>query len=201
MTWTNFVTRLEAAQAARQSDLVLLLNPRPFLLPHPVQRYDDPYLPFGKAVIGAVRERVSAIMFDLAAYLGMGAAGAVALERTIAFAAQDTLTILHAPFTGTGYAAAADSTGFGVDALTVTNPADMAFYLAQPPYAALWATDDERQEVPAAGGLYHPAARVLRLRGSAGEVLRLRVTGDEVLYASGRETFAEDLRRALEALL
>lgn len=194
MAWPDFLAKLERIQQERGSDIALMLNPRPFLLPHPVQRYDDPYLPFAKAVIGATRGIVCAYIFDLAAYLGIGAAGAVALERTIAYAAQDTITILHGPFTGQGYAATADTTGFGVDAITITRAEDMHFYLDNPPRAAfLMASDDSDR--PDEGGLYVEASR----RIMAGK-LQMRVTGDEVLYVDGTEQFADKIRAAVEQM-
>ena len=106
----SFSVRLRAAQAARDSDLALMLSPRLAQMPLPMQRYDDPFLPFGKAIIDATRDLVCAYVFDLAAYLALGAAGAVALERTIAYAGTDdaTVTILHAPFVGAAYVDAAD---------------------------------------------------------------------------------------------
>lgn len=188
MAWHDFVSKVNRL-AQERGRVVLSLNPRPFLLPLPIQRYDDPYLPFGKAVIQATRPYVAGYLFDFAAYLGMGAAGAVALERTIAYAAQDSLTILHGPFTGTGYSAAMDTTGFGVDALTVTRENDLQHYLTNPPYAAFLTGD----EVAGEGGTFNEAARVLRVGG-----LALRVTDDSVLYAGGQADFADQIVAALE---
>lgn len=198
MAWREFVEALERLQQKRNSDIALVLNPRPSLLPHPIQRYDDPYLPFGRAVINTTRDSVCAYVFDLAAYLGIGAAGAIALERTIAYAAQDTLTILHGPFTGTGYAATADSTGFGVDAITLTRPSDLPFYLNHPPGGAFLMTDTE--EIPAEGGIFLEARRLLLLYGTNQRKVQIRLTGDDVLYAGGRDDFAEKIRAALEQM-
>jgi hypothetical protein len=196
MAWSDFLSKLEGLHRER-GDIALYLNPRPFLLPHPIQRYDDPYLPFGKAVIQATRPYVCAYVFDFAAYLGMGAAGAVALERTVAYAAQDSVTILHGPFTGTGYSAAMDSTGFGVDALTLTRDSDMAHYLDNPPYAAFVMGEGNP---PATGGLYDQERRHLALRDKNGAHLTLRVTDDSVLYAGGQDDFADKIVAALHAM-
>jgi hypothetical protein len=198
MAWRDFVTKLERLQQERQSDIALFLNPRPFLLPHPVQRYDDPYLPFGKAVIKATRDLVCAYVFDLGSYLGIGAAGAVALERTIAYAAQDTVTILHGPFSGVGFSAAADTTGFGVDALTLVNPVDMAFYLGNAPYAAFLVTDVDA--IPVEGGIFLEAEQKLLLRSLSGTAVKIRLTNDDVLYIDGTEDFAEKIRAAVEQM-
>jgi len=196
MAWPDFVAKLKRLHDER-GNIALYLNPRPFLLPHPIQRYDDPYLPFGKAVIQATRPYVCAYVFDFAAYLGMGAAGAVALERTVAYAAQDSVTILHGPFTGTGYSAAMDSTGFDVDALTLTQDADMAHYLDNPPYAAFVIGQGNP---PATGGLYDQENQRLLLRDLEGAHLTLRVTDDTVLYAGGQDDFAEKIVASLQAM-
>ena len=196
MAWPDFLSKLEGLHRER-GDIALYLNPRPFLLPHPIQRYDDPYLPFGKAVIQATRPYVCAYVFDFAAYLGMVAAGAVALERTVAYAAQDSVTILHGPFTGTGYSAAMDSTGFDVDALTLTQDSDMAHYLNNPPYAAFVMGEGNP---PATGGLYDQQRRHLLLRDANGAHLTLRVTDDSVLYAGGLDDFADKIAAALLAM-
>lgn len=195
MAWLDFVNKLERLRQER-SDIILVLNPRPFLLPHPIQRYDDPYLPFGKAVIQATRPYVCGYMFDFASYLGMGAAGAVALERTVAYATQQSLTILHGPFTGTGYSAAMDSTGFGVDALTLTQPDDLPHYIAHAPYAGFVVGEGQ----PAAqGGLLTPDNRLL-LRNASGDTITLRLTDDTVLYVGGQDDFADKIVAAVQAM-
>jgi hypothetical protein len=198
MTWHEFVERLETLQHDNQTNIALKLNPRVALLPHPIQRYDDPFLPFGKAVIQATRALVCAYVFDLAAYLSVGAAGAIALERTIAYLAGAIPTILHAPFTGQGYSAMADSTGFGVNAITVITDEDLQFYLQNPPFAAFQMRDDGG--VPESGGSYHRAAQSISLRGKRNPILRLRVTGDDILYGNGTNDFADILRQSVDQM-
>jgi hypothetical protein len=141
----------------------------------PLQSYDDPFLPFGKAIIAATRDLVRAYVFDLAAYLALGAAGAVALERTIAYVGEDNLTVLHGAFVGGDYAEAAR--GFAADAVTLVDAADAEPY--------------QRTGV----GTFLLQGETLTLVGGA---LRLRLLGDEVLYAGSGEDFAERARAALE---
>ena len=74
--WTDFVQRLTNARTRNQSDVVLMLNPRVDRLPLPIQRYDDPFFPFGKEIVRATHQSVCAYVFDLASYLALGAAGA-----------------------------------------------------------------------------------------------------------------------------
>ncbi len=198
MAWHEFVQRLETIQQKHQTNVALKLNPRVALLPHPIQRYDDPFLPFGKAVIQATRDLVCAYVFDLAAYLSVGAAGAIALERTIAYLAGDVPTILHAPFTGQGYSAMADSTGFGVSAITVVTDGDLQFYLQNPPFAAFQMRDDD--VVPKQGGNYFAAANTMYLHGEQSQILTMRVTGDDILYGNGTNEFADMLRQSIEQM-
>ena len=70
----SFADRLAAAQRTNRSTLALVMAPRLLQIPLPMQRFDDPFLPFGKAIIAATRDVVCAYIFDLAAYLAVGAA-------------------------------------------------------------------------------------------------------------------------------
>jgi hypothetical protein len=65
MTVPSFYDKLRAAQSQRESDLALLLAPKLAKMPLPIARYDDPFLPFGKAIIDATRDLVCAYVFDL----------------------------------------------------------------------------------------------------------------------------------------
>jgi hypothetical protein len=91
-----------------------------------VRPYDEPLLPFGKKLIGETSDTVCAYVFHLAAYLAFGAAGASALERTIAFVPPSAVTILHGPFASADYAGAVAKTAFAVDAVTLAANADAA---------------------------------------------------------------------------
>ena len=107
------------AEARSRSPLVIGLAPVLSRLPYPIQRYDEPLLPFGKAVIDATADLVCGYVFHLSAYLALGAAGAVAMERTIAYAPGSVLKILHGPFASPDYAPAAFENAFIVDAVTL----------------------------------------------------------------------------------
>ncbi|MHB8625451.1 MAG: hypothetical protein ACYDEO_04540 [Aggregatilineales bacterium] len=80
---TDFVDRMRAAQMARGSTLAIALAPSLDKIPYLLQQYDDPFLPYGRAVIDATADITCAYIFDLAVYLAVGASGAIALERTI----------------------------------------------------------------------------------------------------------------------
>jgi hypothetical protein len=126
----KFEQKLQKAWQRSQSWHALMLRPILAKLPLPMQRYDEPFLPFGKAIIDATRDLVVAYIFDLAAYLALGAAGAIALERTIAYvnASGETATILHGAFVSSDYVGAA--VAFGVDAVTCIGTCDTSQYEA-----------------------------------------------------------------------
>ena len=149
-------------------------------MPLPMQRLDDPFLPFGKAIINATRDLVCAYVFDFAAYLAIGAAGAVALERTIAYAGTDqtAMTVLHGLFVGVGYVEAASDNAFNVDAVTLAQAADAAAYQAR-----------------GIGICLSPQTDTWEFLGTD---LKLRLAGESVLYAGRGEDFAEQVRGALQ---
>lgn len=200
--WSDFVQKVEAKQAQNESDVALFLNPMLAQLPLPIQRYDDPFFPFGKALINRTQDIVCAYVFDLASYLALGAAGAVALERTIRYVDPAMPTILHGPFTGKGYGAMADKTGFGVDAITITDTQDLDTYLDHPPYAAFVLSNREVDLTSAAerGGYYWHLSRMFTLRGQAQPLLTVQLTTDDVLYAGRGDDFAQQVRGAIDGL-
>src|SRR5512146_194773 len=114
-----FQDRLSAAQVRSASTLAFGLAPSIKTLPLAMQRFDEPLLPFGKAVIDSTADLVCAYVFHLASYLALGAAGAVALERTIAYVPAHLIKILHGPFATGDYAQAAFEDAFGADGVTL----------------------------------------------------------------------------------
>src|SRR5579859_1021511 len=110
---------LAAAQQRNNSTLAIGLAPALNRLPEESQRWDEPFLPFGKAVIDTTHDLVCAYVFHLGAYLALGAAGAVALERTMAYVPSGIVKILHGPFASDDYVTAAFEEGFGADAVTL----------------------------------------------------------------------------------
>lgn len=199
--WNNFVEKITTIQNERNTNIVLMFNPRIDLLPLPITRFDDPFFPFGKQVIDATQSMVCAYMFDLASYMALGAAGIIALERTIGYIAHRTPTILHAPFTGTGYSAAMDRTAFDVDAMTITDAADLNFYIKNPPHGAFvtqsGAVDTEAH--PKQGGIFWQDADAMTLM-VGGKIQQLQVTTNEVLFAGKLDNFTDEIRMALEAM-
>jgi len=121
---TSFRQQLEAAQGRSRSTLCVGLAPTLVGLPGEIARYDDPFLPYGKAVIDSTYDVACGYVFHLGAYLALGAAGARALERTIAYVPELAIRILHAPFANADYVRAAYEDGFGANAVTLTYTTD-----------------------------------------------------------------------------
>lgn len=197
----EFAERVQVTVAAKGSDLVLWLRPTLREMPLPIQKFDDPFLPFSRAVINATHAVVCAYLFDLAAYMALGAAGTVALERSIAHAAaqRDVLTILHGPFYGPDYATASANLAFNADAVTILRPEDAPAYHALGVQALLFG--------PAPAGTLSAISRfdpdqsrvtVARANG-AGEI-SLRVIAEDTLGRGYDDDFPERACTRLESL-
>jgi hypothetical protein len=130
---------LETAQHKAQSTLAIGLAPRMDRLPLPILRHDEPLLPYGRAVIDATSDVACAYVFHLGAYLALGAAGAIALERTLAYVPVPLVKILHAPFATADFVRASFDDAFNADAVTLAAGAPRAViepYLQHPSHAA-----------------------------------------------------------------
>lgn len=198
----SYAARLKAAQAGH-SDLLLLLKPRLQQIPLPMQRFDDPFLPFGRAIIDAARPVVCGYVFDLAAYMTLGAAGMVALERTIAYVGESHIKILHAPFASGDYAEAVGAGGFNVDAVTLVDEEYAAAYMTDPQrgvYVIRRGDTPVLVPFPPQMGIYWQDAALLSLIDESGYPVKCRLAGESVLYAGRGDDFTERVRAALEEL-
>ena len=121
----NYLDKVLAAQQDNSSWLCVGLDPQPEQLPVPALKWDEPVLPFNKAIIEATADLVCAYKPNLGFYLQWGAAGIIALERTIAFIPKQIPVILDCKAGDIGHTQAAWAVGlldyWGVDAVTV-NP-------------------------------------------------------------------------------
>jgi len=122
----RYLEKLRAAQAANDSWLCVGLDPQPENLPvEAVHKWDEPLLPFNRAIIDATADLVCAYKPNLGFYLQWGAAGVIALERTIAYIPEHIPIILDAKIGDIGHTQAAWGRGvfdtWQVDAITV-NP-------------------------------------------------------------------------------
>ncbi|MDA0245809.1 MAG: orotidine-5'-phosphate decarboxylase [Chloroflexi bacterium] len=83
---TNYLEKLHAAQEQNNSWLCLGLDPQPELLPiQATHQWDEPVLPFCKAIVDATADLVCAYKPNLGFFLQWGASGIIALERIIAY--------------------------------------------------------------------------------------------------------------------
>lgn len=191
----TFSEKIAAVQHTHKSHFILHLTPRMAKLPLPIQRYDDPFLPFGREIIRATSDLVCGYMFDLAAYLAHGAAGIIALERTIPYSELDAIRIFHGPFDGADYAAAAFDGNFNFDAVTLADDAYYSAYTGQDWQGAFVVRSGDPSPTPY--GVYWTDAQLLTWPG----VQPMRVAGESVLYADRGENFAEGVRAAIEKLI
>ncbi len=194
-TIMNFSEKWLHAQQKNHSKLAIGLAPRVLDMPAPIMRYDDPFLPFGRAIIENTADLACAYVFDLASYLALGAAGARALERTIPIVPLDIPKILHAPFVTAGYVRAAFEEAFAVDAVTLATEdrTIISAYLQAPQHGAfipsLFTERGQGGEVNL--GTYDANGFTLGAN-------KVRWVTDEIIYASAMLNFAEKVRRAAE---
>jgi len=121
----SYLQKLKAAQEKNNSWLCVGLDPDPNRLRVDALKWDDPVLPFNKAIIDATADLVCAYKPNLGFYLQWGAAGIIALERTIAYIPREIPIILDCKTGDIGHTQAAWARGlfyeWAVDAITV-NP-------------------------------------------------------------------------------
>lgn len=198
----NFIQKLETIQQKNSSNICLLIAPRVEKMPLLIQRYDDPFLPFGKTIISATQDIVCAYMFDLAAYLAIGAAGAIALERTIDYVGSDIVTVLHGPFGTPDYVQLMEETSFGVDAVTISDNQYLESYLHRSDRCAFITNHRKPNylDAPDKGGFFWIEDRLFTLSGSTRQMLQIRVAGESVLYADRTDHFEQSLRQNVEKM-
>lgn len=121
----EYLEKLQQAQTRNNSWLCIGLDPDASILRTDVTKWDEPVLPFNKAIIDATADLVCAYKPNLGFYLQWGAAGVIALERTIAYIPNDIPVILDCKTGDIGHTQAAWAMGlfdeWQVDAITV-NP-------------------------------------------------------------------------------
>ena len=188
---SSFVERLRRLQT-QNGTTMLLLRPLMSEMPAPMHYHDDPFFPFSRAIIKATRDSVCGYLFDFAAYMAHGGAGAVALERSMAYAGGETIKVLHGAFAGPEYAPMVYD-AFGADAATIASERDYKAFATSPEQEAFVISEEEPEaNVP----LYRVSAEQLRLAN----VTNMTVAGEDVLYSSYMDDFAEQCRATLEQM-
>lgn len=122
----SYIEKLKRIQDTNHSWLCVGLDPQPDRLPvEAIWKWDEPLLPFNQAIIDATADLVCAYKPNLGFYLQWGAAGVIALERTIAYIPDHIPVILDAKIGDIGSTQHAWGKGlfdeWDVDAITV-NP-------------------------------------------------------------------------------
>jgi len=122
----TYLEKLHAAQQKNNSWLCVGLDPVPEKIPfHIITRHDEPVLPFCKAIVDATAEYACAFKPNLGYFFQWGAAGIIALERTIAYIPNHIPVILDCKTGDIGHTQGAWAKGlyeeWEVDAITV-NP-------------------------------------------------------------------------------
>jgi orotidine-5'-phosphate decarboxylase len=122
----GYLDKLRRAQEVNCSWLCVGLDPQPDKLPvEAIWKWDEPLLPFNQRIIEATADLVCAYKPNLGFYLQWGAAGVIALERTIAYIPDHIPVILDAKIGDIGHTQTAWGRGlfdeWDVDAVTV-NP-------------------------------------------------------------------------------
>jgi hypothetical protein len=189
----DFIDKWRAIQTTHQSKLVIGLAPRLEKMPAPIARYDDPFLPFGRAVIEATADLACGYALDLASYLALGAAGAIALERTIPVIPREIPVILHGAFATPDYAKAAFDSPFAVDAVTLTEGAlsVLRAYTADHRHAAF--VDAKSAISPMGGNVGFYTQEHFELAD-----LRALWITEPIIYAAGTLDFTEYIRVAAD---
>jgi hypothetical protein len=197
---TDFIARLERVRDDQRSDLALLLAPSIDRLPPVIQRFDEPFLPYSKAVIDATGDLVCAYVFDLASYLALGAAGAIALERAIDYVGTDVITILHGPFTGQRFAQLTDESAFGVDAVTLVGSQHIAAYTSRSDRSAFVVRMGTPQilDAPHNAGIYWQDAGLFTMRGRSGAVVSIRLLDESSVSTRRGGDITAELRNEVE---
>ncbi len=120
----TFLDKLAQAQHKNRSYLCIGLDVVVAHTPLPVQAYDEPMLPFARAIIEATSDLVCAYKPNLGFFLAEGAAGVVALERIVRLIPPDIPIILDGKFGDVGHTAEAYARGafeqFKADAVTLS---------------------------------------------------------------------------------
>jgi hypothetical protein len=173
--------------ATQKSRLAIGIAPRLAMIPVEIARFDDPFLPFSRAIIEQTADLACAYVLDLGAYLSCGAAGAVALERTIASIPRHLPIILHGPFVSANFAEAAFRSNFAVDAVTLADHQPELLQAYQAGAFVLGQSGDLAQNIGGCVGKH------LSLGGQSA----MWVT-EEIIFASLMADFPTQVRQAAE---
>lgn len=199
MTQT-FIQKLEQVIQTNHTHVMLRIHPILMQMPAPVKAYDDPFLPFAKLIITATRDVVCGYVFDFPAYLAIGAAGIVALERTIAYVDSRLITVIDGQFSGADYVHLTDEGTFNADAVILADDKHLSAYLTRADKTAFVTNNHlPTPDNPPSGGIFWRGVHELTIAGT-NRLIRLKMVGDELIYADGTAHFADTLHKELAKL-
>lgn len=191
---SHITEKLAHIQSATQSHWALYISPDVEKLPFEIARFDDPYLPYMRSIYKATQELVCAYVLDFGAYLKLGAAGAVALERSIDLISGAHLVILDAAIASTRYVGLWDETAYGCDALTIADSRVLESYQNREDRAGFLMTDERLDERETAS--YWLKERIFGI-GTA----RIHLLPDDVLFSARSLDFEGKLHDIVSAVV
>jgi hypothetical protein len=195
----SFTQKLARIVDANRTSVMLRISPYLLRMPTPVKAYDDPFLPFGKLIINATRDVVAGYVFDFPAYLAIGAAGIVALERTIAYVDSALITVIDGQFSGAGYAHMIDEGTFNADAVILADEKHVSAYLTRADRTAFVINDDNFHDLSRPYGIFWRKSNQMTI-ADANRAFGLKMIGDEAIYADGTAHIADTLHHTLSQL-
>lgn len=113
--------KLQTIYNAHKTHWMVYLSPQVDKLPLAIQRHDDPFLPYIRAIQDAIGDLICGYIFDLGAYLALGGAGAVALERSIHHVRETHFVIVDAAVASAQYTGFWDDTAYRCDGITIAD--------------------------------------------------------------------------------
>lgn len=191
-----FFQKLQNAVQSRATATLVLLSPGFERMPLPLQRYDEPFLPFGKAIIDATHDLTAGYVFDLEAYLLPGAAGIIALERTISYVPSELVTVLHGTFlttvmtSGIRLSMNSDSVTVGRRALIDAQPRELR--------SRLLLVDDLEEPDTGTYSRFNCEQGVIIVRDGDRQSIQLYIAGADVTQAGMGEDFSDIVRKTLQ---
>lgn len=193
MTHT-FTDKLRAIQSTTGSVWGMPIAPDIEKLPFTIGRYDDPYLPLARAIHHATHDLVCAYVLNFTSYLKLGAAGAVALERSIDLLGSDHIVIVDGAFASRDYAALWDETAFGMDGVTLAQGYNADIYQQRPDRAAF--PYDAGQVNSGEKPIYWLPSRTLGIAN-----LRIRLLPVDLIERSRSLEFEDTLREYVKGFI
>lgn len=190
----SFDTKLKSIISDTGSHTAITISPDIDLIPQHILRYDEPFLPLGKAIFDATSQHVCAYVFDLPAYMALGAVGMIALERTIDYVGFQHITILDGQFSDHAYFVVMDENSFGADAITLNSQTPQPTDLRQD--RAVFRVHSVLPDVLPENnsGIYINDTLYI-------QEFTIKVLGRSFLYQDRKDTFSQTLNREVQRYL